>query len=490
MRQHNPPPRYPGKGLGEGSATSRISIRLPVYSALVLACSLAACSHAADLIGQKHLTVPEFEGEELVAVPLDTEVYARSGTNYPDLRIIHLATTQEVPYLLRRAQTKRSRKVQQVWSPEDLSVKPLDDGGLEIRFRSDLRRHPQPPQGIRFVSPLVNFEHHVRVEVSDDGIDWHTVFADGLIFDYSQFIDVRNLAIEPLDIAGETPEFYRLTIANVTQEQQSQLLQLTRSLRDEEETSRTERVTINRQPFRIDRIELWIDEVRDDVPADRQATYPLTIDRVEQDAETKQTRVYLTSQREPLAEIVVETPERNFSRSARVEAPAEQGGQPTWHTLGTGTLSRIDFRSLHRESLSLAIPETRATRYRLTIDNQDNRPIELAEVSARGQVYEVVFLADADATYALQYGDPALSTPSYDHAAIDASLREGFTPLVATLGDEELVEAAPAPAQSFFVQLANNTWAMTAIIGVLVLVLAAALIRATRQLDTFEDTNR
>jgi hypothetical protein len=337
----------------------------------------------------------------------------------------------------------------------------------------------------------VNFEHHVRVEVSDDGTAWRTVVDDGLIFDYTQFMDVRNLAIEPLDLGDDKPEFYRLTIADVTQEQQSQLMELTRSLSGGDETNRTERVTINRQPFRIDRIVLWIDEVRNDVAADKEQEYPLAIDHTEQDKEAKRTFVYFKSHREPLIEVVVETPARNFSRLARIETPLpETGIADSWRQLMDANLSRIDFRTLKRESLAIPIAETRATDYRLIIDNGDNPPLDVTKITGSGHVYEVVFLAAADKKYELRYGDAKTTAPNYDTAAIVASLHEGFTPLTATLGAELLVEPTPEPPASFLKRLLNNTWAMTTVIGVLVLVLAAALYRATKHLEDFDEDER
>ena len=47
----------------------------------------------------------------------------------------------------------------------------------------------------------------------------------------------------------------------------------------------------------------------------------------------------------------------------------------------------------------------------------------------------------------------------------------------------------PASA-SFLKRLLNNTWSMTAVIGVLVLVLAAALYRATKHLENFDEGER
>ncbi|MDZ4658487.1 MAG: DUF3999 family protein [Bythopirellula sp.] len=433
----------------------------------------------------KPITLPAIEGEELIAVPLDTEVYANSLPDYLDLRVLD-GQKNEIAYVLRRGQTKRSRKVQQTWSAEKLALKPLDEGGLEIRFQVDPQKHLQPPQGIRFFSPLVNFEHHVKVESSTDGESWNTLVDNGLIFDYSQFMDVRNVTLDLPSIEGQ-PQFYRLTIADVTQEQQSQLMELSRSLKGDEEQGRTERTTINRQPFRIDRIELWIDEVRQDVIADREVEYPVKLDKVEQDPKAKQSLVYLTSQREPLTEITIDTPNRNFSRNARIEIPAEQGTTKTWQTLGTANLARIDFRTLKREALGLDIPETRGGEYRLVIENRDSPPLEVKGATAEGHVYEVVFLAAKEAKYDLTYGNDSLAAPNYDTATLAASLREGFTPLVATLGDQVEVDAPLAPAVPLLTRLLNDSRVMTLVIGVLVLILAAGLYRATRHLDDLKE---
>jgi hypothetical protein len=460
--------------------------------ALLWACLFAATHATAAETTRfaKPLTLPAFEGEELVAVPLDSDVFARSEINYPDLRIVD-AENNEVAYVIRRAQQNRSRKVQSVWSAEKLALKPLEDGGLEITFQSDLQRHPRAPQGIRFYSPLVNFDHHVKVETSTDGENWKTLVDDGLIFDYSQFMDVRNLAVElphdSIEQMEDKPTHYRLTFDDVTQEQQSQLLQLSRNLQGDEETNRTERTVINRQPFRIDRIELWIDEIRKDVAADREEAYPVVIDGIEQDPENKQTFVIVKSRREPLTEIAIVTPARNFTRNARLEMPVERGDAKTWQHVGSTNFSRIDFRTLQRESLDLSFPETRASEYRLVIENHDSPPLEIDEVTARGHVYEAVFLANKGANYTLTYGSDLVPPPNYDTAAISASLGEGFTPLVATLGVETSSDL-PVPTTPFITSLLRNTWLMTAVIGVLVLVLAAALYRATQHLDEMKDT--
>jgi hypothetical protein len=449
--------------------------------ALLIACGFATISQAADQRYAKPITLPEITGEELVAVPLDSDIYAASGPDFPDLRIV-TADKKEVAYVVRRVQAKRSRTERQAWNATDLQLKPLDDGGLNITFRSDLERHPQPPQGIAFQTPLSNFEHHVKVEASTDGETWRTLVEDGLIFDYSQFMDVRNLSLDLKVPAEEKPNYYRITIAEVTQEQESQLLELSRNMQGDAETNRTERTVINRQPFRIDSIMLWNDKVVRDVSVDAEADYPIELFKIETDDKTKQTHIYLTSQREPLTEITLETPDRNFSRNARIEIPVDSGVNRSWVMIATAPLSRLDFRTLKRESLTFEIPETRAEEYRIVIENRDSPPLEIAGAKARGHVYQAVLLADAAGKYEVNYGGQ-LRAPSYDTAMLDATLKSDFNPVMATLGAQSATEMLPEPARPFLERMLNDTWLLSLLIGVLVLILAFGLYRATRNLD-------
>ena len=430
----------------------------------------------------KPVKIAPHEQEELVALPLDSDVYAATQSRYPDLRVLEGAD-KEVPFLVRVVTTKVGRKAKQVWTAKDIALRPLEDGGLEITFRIDLEKHPEQPQGIRLITPLRNFEHHVRIESSVDGKTWQTLVGDGLIFDYSQFMDVQNLAVEFPASQGEECSWLRITIEDVTQEQQSQLLQLSRNLSGEKETSRTEQLTIKRQSFRIDRIELWHDEMRLDTVPDKQVAYPLVVKRTEQDAEAQETHVYLESRREPLTQFTVETADRNFSRAARVEVRRDDSGKESWQSIGSANLMNLDFRSLQRESLSIDITEHRETDYRLVVENRDSPPLSLKNVTVQGKAYEVVFLAMPKAEYRLAYGSTNLEAANLDTAALAASLKEGFNPIAATLGEAVESAVAPEPGDPLFKRLLNNGPFLTAVIAFLVVLLAWGLYRATRNLD-------
>src|SRR4029079_11240310 len=122
-------------------------------------------------------------------------------------------------------------------------VHPLEDGSLEIIVH--LRDKDPQPQGLRLVTPLGSFDERVRMFTSADGTDWKTLGDEAVVFDYSQYIDARNDAI---DFPVTTDRYFKIVIDHVTQELESQLKELTRRLRGDEETHRDETILIERRP--------------------------------------------------------------------------------------------------------------------------------------------------------------------------------------------------------------------------------------------------
>jgi hypothetical protein len=299
-----------------------------------------------------------------------------------------------------------------------------------------------------------------------------------LIFDYSRYMDVRRDQI-PL---RETPDrHFRIVIDDVTAEQESELLALTRRLRGVEETGREERVTIVRRPFRIERIDFWREDERDQSTGDKKIEYPVSGFRVEQDPEQKQTLILVEANREPLTSFTLETSARNFSRRAAVEVEAKRGVQTSWRTIGANTLSRIDFKGLKQEQLAIEFPESRRDAYRMAIENRDSPPLDVTGITAQGSEYEIVFLASPDTRYQLVYGSADAEPPRYDTAAITQVLSEGFRPAQAELGP--LVPGMSQPARLRWSDLLNNRPLLFGAIALLVIALAWGLYHAMKRVD-------
>src|SRR5207248_1203416 len=110
--------------------------------------------------------------------------------------------------------------------------------------------------------------------------------SDGLIFDYSRFMDVRN---RDIILPANVFRRFKLEIEQVLDERESPFLELTRGARGGPKDERVEIARIERRPFRIDRINLWRTIEQESAPRPVQRSYPVEGFQVEEDAKEKAT---------------------------------------------------------------------------------------------------------------------------------------------------------------------------------------------------------
>src|SRR5262249_7721725 len=203
---------------------------------------------------------------------------------------------------------------------EVASLRGVDGKALEIVVR--LAEKAPNAGGLTILTPLTDYEHRVKVFGSRDEKDWSELVSDGLIFDYSRHMDVRNR-----DVVLPANDFrrFKLEIEQVLDERESPFLELTRGRRGGRKDEQVEVTRIERRPFRIDRIQLWRTVEREGAPQPRTIGYPVDSFRIEQDAQEKVTRIQVRARRAPLTGLILETPSRNFSRAVRVRVPVTRG---------------------------------------------------------------------------------------------------------------------------------------------------------------------
>jgi hypothetical protein len=425
------------------------------------------------------LELPTLKQEELLAATLESDVYAATRDGFPDLRILS-DDSLETSYLLRKVTITKAETTRDYWAARTRSVQPLDDGGLEIM----LHLEPEDPQpdGLRIVTPLRDFEQRVRVFNSADGENWQPAGEETVIFDYSQYMDFGN---DSVSFPSSDRRDFRIVIDDVTQEQESQLMGLTRSLRGGQEVRREERTTINRRPFRIDRVLFWRDVVHDQSTGDRKTGYPLTGFHLENDPAAQQSIITVDSRREPLTSLKLVTSSHNFSRQALVEIDVSTPREHTLRSIGVANLSRLDFRNLKREELTISFPETRQLKYRIVIDNRGSPPLVVTSVEAEGNEYQTVFLAPVpQQAYELVFGSESAERPDYDTAAISASLAAGYQPALVGLGKQVDGPGAGQPAAFALSRIINNPLLLGSFAVLLVAALAWGLYRAGHRLDS------
>jgi hypothetical protein len=108
-----------------------------------------------------------------------------------------------------------------------------------------------------------------------------------------------------------------------------------------------------------------------------------------------------------------------------------------------------------------------ADNFKIVIQNNDNQPLNISQVSVDGYVHELVARFTEEADYSLVYGYPSASRPDYDIDHFTSSIPAVLAPL--TLGNEVSISNSEAVTDtgSFF---ENPMWLwgiMIVIIGLL-----------------------
>ena len=407
--------------------------------------------------------------------PLDSHFFQQTRPGWPDMRMAN-DKGEAVASVIRTAKVIRTRTVRRFWSAEQRAATVDEATGLQVEL--NLRDKEDIPGGLRIISPLKDFRHRVQVESSADGTTWTSVGPPGVIFDYSRHVDARNDLIE---FNADKHRLFRITIADLTSEQDLQLLELQRRLRGIDETERTERKLIARRPFRIDRIDFYRD---DSLPegSDLQMTpYPANNFATSPNDSKHQTILTFTTQNEPITEIRILTDAENFSRTARIEAEISNvNDRSEWQPVSTGTISRFAVGTIQKEELTLKIVERQQSRYRIAIENRDSPPLSISGVELSGPVYELAFLASPGQNLRLEYGSPNAPAGNYDSAALKAALKSGSAPSPATLDSPRINSNAPKnPRWAFW----NDSRVLVVGIIVVASLLGWGLFRAGKRID-------
>jgi len=272
------------------------------------------------------------------------------------------------------------------------------------------------------------------------------------------------------------------------------LRELTRTSNSAGQKQSEERTRRVRRDFRIDRIEAWwnVQDRKTSRVVDRQ--YALTDLKVTQDTEQKRTLLEFQSNRAPLSRFVLETPNRNFSRSVSVQVLDQRGSgalaSPQWRDVGAETVSRVSFREFQRQQLGVTFVEQRQDAYRLVIENGDSQPLDVTGVVGHGPVYQAIVMAEADQEYRVYYGDEYAEAPSYDALNVQSQLPSGVRAIEATLGTQvSNPQFQAGGATGSAVAWLSNRVTLGVAITLMVLVLGWALMRSAeriKQLPTDE----
>ncbi|AEG00500.1 hypothetical protein [Methylomonas methanica] len=416
---------------------------------------------------------PDDSQQSLLAVPLDTAVYAATNADFSDLRVRDSAGV-ETPYLLQKIAGRKTTVRRVTSHGEKPLLQTQGEDGIVINL--ELKPNAANIDGFSVVTTQRDFEYVLEVQGSEEGRNWHTLVDNALIYDYSRFMNVAN---HDVVLPVNSDRHFKVTIARAIETREAELMELTRTLQGDTELQRNEKTELQRQPLHIERIELWHNQTETVAHAEQLFDYPIAF-TISQDAEHKTTQLDVQTQNQPLSGFTVNITTANFSRQAEVAIPQKQGMETRMQTLARASLQGLHFKDINKEDNRIGFAEQRRPHYRISIYNQDNPPLDIDNVTGFGPGYQVVFFAQPGQNYHLQYGASRAVVPRYDTAPIQTLLSKGYQTVAAGLGPE--VAIVPQQAGFDAMQLLNSQLFLGLVIGLMVLVLGWSLFRVSQRL--------
>ena len=321
----------------------------------------------ADFAATRAVLGADLAEPRLVQVRLDAPLFAATRPGFPDLRLFD-AAGQELPRLIEPLYTTQERIVRRPVAARPACLQELPDNRIEARF--ELQKDELPPVGIEIRTPLRDFIRTVRITGSEDGQTWQTLVADAQIYDYSRYMDIRRTEIA---LPPNACRHFSIEIGNASEERAQPLIRLVQA--NGQDQSRA--FDLLQTPFRIDGVSFWREETVLDKDQLLLQEWPHAGMDVAQDPKAKTTEIVLQTAYAPVTRLELETPARNFQRTAGIQIPELRNGQKAWRTVGNGQFTRIDVSGLATNALAIDFPEQRAAEIRLVIQNHDNPPLDI-----------------------------------------------------------------------------------------------------------------
>ncbi len=439
---------------------------------------LGTAAHAATPPGlfpkEKTITRQSDQPAEVGQWTLDADLFDSLDGAYGNLRLF-APDGKETPFLIRNKADTRSvvSYVPVSVSSSVESLRKLEDNRVELTV---VRKASEPMvAGIQFESNIRNFEKLVSVYGSTDHVTWTRLAEAAPIYDYSRFIDLRR---DRISFAPSAYTTYRIEISNMTEKQDSPLVELIRQTRGSETPTETEATAFRREPFRIDQIRFL--ERRESIVANAAETADTDVAdfKVGHDAKACTTLVTFTTRRQPVTVVTLLTDDSNFSRSATVEGETETAPR-TWQLLSSGTLSRIRIGGTRQEQLTLTLPGSRYRKYRVSLRDMDNPPLNITGVRIRHNLVEGLFFPKTPAAHRLCYGGQECPAPVYDVASVlGRVIPESVQPW--KVGEER---ANPDYSTKCAFRLCSGKTGMVIALGVMAVILLVFVARLARKIE-------
>ncbi|MEX2580273.1 MAG: DUF3999 family protein [Verrucomicrobiales bacterium] len=442
--------------------------------------------------------VGQVETEGIATVELDAEVFARTATDFADLRLVRRkgGTEVEVPYLVERLERRRPQEPPRTIPTAISDFEENADGSIEVVVELDEDSDPCASFEVR--TPLRDFEKSVSVSGSPDGTEWTPLLDEALIFDHERYLDFRKTR---LDLPANEARFLRVRVEDASDEQRSVVKHLAQTIGEEDGVSVTTRESVRRRTFRIDELVFFTARIEQEEGVNERS-YPVEIGETNELVDDKRTEILLDAARAPLRALTLVTPDRNFRRAVSIQVPAP-GASDSWRTIHRGRIHRFRVGDFHDERTTLEFDGQRSDRYRVLVENEDSPPLSFEGVEAKGDIHQLQYLAEPSgaapspaesdpaealpeppgAEWEIYYGTEsgAVRKPRYDTAALLAARGRDVATVPLSLDAQRENESFSPGAAG--VPWTERKWILWLVIALVVVTLAGVLVRTAGRIE-------
>lgn len=325
---------------------------------------------------------------------LPNQIFSATQSGLEDLRIYGFKgkDTIEVPYILKQSasQITESETTFHIINKSD------NQNGYYFTFQSTIATTLNQ---IKLSFKQTNFDWKVQLEGSNDNVAWFTILKDYRI------LSIKNTNTDyqftQLNFANAKYAYFRILIK------------------------------ANEQP------ELNAAKIlRADTLKANDKAVPFLGYELQNNAKHKQTLIAINlASTTPVSYLKLNVQsDLDFYRSFKIEFATDsfktdKGMQYNYSPLYEGTISSL-------ETPEFRFHSTLVARLRITIENNDNKPLRLNSISLKGPVYKLIARFEkTDYQYALYFGNKKVKLPSYELKNFENKIPIAMTDL--TLGDEQ-----------------------------------------------------
>ncbi len=350
---------------------------IPVLAVVVLLVSSSptrADFNTTDWPFYKEIALPQPLESEYAYFQVDGEIYDVCSDGLRSIRVIR-GDSGEVAYEI---VTKRESEHREEFFPKILNNSYLP--GKYNSFVLDFGEEPPSVNELEVLTSSENFTRRASVEGSDDQAEWNTLVEEAYIFDFARNIRSHYLRIE---LPTSNFRFLRVKVFD----DGSGVLKITGA-----------------KAFRVRKEEAQTEQ------------WPLTIVERTENEKDRTTEIVLDARFSglPIRQIDLDVASRNYHRSVHVQSSEDR---EKWIDLGSGIIFDYDLPEFKKADKRLSFRENSRGRYfKLTIENYDDQPLEVAGASGIGLVRRVILAVEEGAPYRVFFGNPRAAAPRYDLA--------------------------------------------------------------------------